>query len=406
VPRCRAHDLFSFAPSRREVTRENYLVAPAVLGRCGIQTYLRGELGLDGDPNAPVRLMRLPEEVFRPETLASFENKPLTYRHPEAGVDSASWRELAKGNVRDVAKLPGDLMGGTLWVMDAEQVTRVVGGDVDLSCGYSFDLDMTPGTAPDGQAFDGYQRKILGDHLAILDRAVDSPRGGPICRISDKHQEKTMGNRKIAVDGLPRFELDELAADAIESRFKVAFGERDQVVADLAAHRTASKKAFDAKNTQIKDLTTKVTAKDTEISELKAKLDRAKAIDIDALVIERTKVLTDAKVLAPDADFKGSAMEIRKIAIGVACSDATNKAVADAVFGEGGIEKATDSQIKAAFGALIALPKQAAILAQDEAVNRALGATSTTSVGDGEVFRGEADYESNVAKAGRAEADA
>jgi hypothetical protein len=373
--RCLAHDIVSV--SKREITPEGYLKAPAVLGRCGIQVYTRAELGLDGDPLAPVRLMRTPEEVFRPETIASFENKPITYRHPDKAVDSSKWRELAKGHVRDVAKAPGDLLGGTTWVMDAEQVARVVSGDGYLSSGYGFELDMTPGKSSDGQDFDGYQRNILGDHLAILDRVLDSPRGGPICRISDNERKTTMGNRKIAVDGLPPFEIDELAAGTIEAHAKKLTADRDQVVADFAGHVKDSKAQLAAKDATIAEKDKVIAAKDAEIKKLGEDLKTARAIDVDALVTERSAVVADAKKLAPELEVKGSSAAIRRAAVVAACSDATSKAVVDKIVGDS-IEKATDAQVSTAFAVLRALPRQAQLAAQDAALAGVLGGTGSS----------------------------
>lgn len=369
--------------SQRVVTPEGYLYAPATIGRCGIQVYTRGELGLDGDSSAPVRLMRTPEEVFRPETVASFENKPITYRHPDRGVDAGTWSELAKGHVRDVAKAPGELLGGTTWVMDAEQVERVFKGDAYLSCGYSFELDLTPGTSPDGQPFDGYQRSILGDHLAILDSQVDSPRGGPICRIGDedsKQKGPKMAMKKLAVDGLPKFEIDELAAESIELHIKKLATDRDQVIADFDKYVDEAKKKATAADAKVAELTGKLTAKDAELAKAKEDLEKAHAVDIDALVADRAKVIADAKTLAPELEAKGTSHEIRKAAITAACSDETNKAVADQLFGADGIEKASDADVAKVFGVLLALPKQEALRAQDAAIGRALGTGSDTAV--------------------------
>jgi hypothetical protein len=390
--RCLAHDLSTV--SKRTKTDQGYLVGPAVIGRCGIQPYTRGELGLDGDPNAVVRLMRTPEEVFRPATIKSFENVPITNDHPPKGVDAGSWSEFSIGNARDIARVEGNLLGATTWVMDEGGVKEVEGGKEKLSCGYTFDLDLTPGVDPDGQPFDGYQRNILGDHLAI----VDSPRGGPVCRIGDKDKKKEtpMATKKVIVDGLP-LELDEVQAAVVEKLVK----DRDTVVADLAAHRTASTKAFKAKDSlHAEVVATKdkaIAAKDTEIGTLKADLVKAKAIDVDALVAERTQVITDAKKLAPKLEVKGTSHDIRKAALTACCSDGLSKTVVEKMLGADGIEKSTESQIKGAFEVLLALPQQAAIAAQDAALTRALTGTDTSFAGGGEVFGMDEPAESNAA---------
>jgi uncharacterized protein len=388
--RCSVRDLTTL--SKREITPRGYLSAPAVIGRCGVQVYGRSELGLDGDPQAPVRLMRLPEEVFRPETVASFENVPITDDHPDRGVDASNWRDLAKGEVRDIGKHDGNLLGGVALVKDGGLVAKVVGGKAALSCGYSFDLDLTPGMGPDGQPFDGYQRNILGDHVAI----VDSPRGGPICRISDTEQKgkTTMAMRKLAVDGLPRFEIDELAAESIEKEFAKVTKDRDKVIEDFDTYADEAKAKLKAADAKAADAASKLAAKDTEIADLKAKLTKAQSIDVDALVAERAQVVADAKKLAPSLEAKGSSHQLRLAAIAVACADETNKKVADAILGSDH-GKATEAQVKGAFEVLLSLPKQAALAAQDEALRGLVAGDSNTitgpieRIGGGDAFKSE-----------------
>ena len=383
--RCHARDLLTV--SKREITPQGYLIAPAVIARTGIQEYTRGELGLDGDPNAVIRLMRTPEEVFAPDTVASFENVPITDDHPPTTVDAGNWRQYGRGHVRDVSRIDGNLLSGQLFVMDGGLVAKISGGKDKLSCGYSFDLDLTQGVGPDGQRFDGYMRKILGDHVAD----VDSPRGGPVCRVGDKQRETIMSKRIVQMDGgkgLVIGEFEEPQATTVEQAIRKVEQDRDKVIGDFDGAVDSHRKVVAAKDALLKDKDAQIAAKDAELATLKTELATAKAVDIDALVTERATVATDAKKLAPAIEVKGSAHEMRKAAVVIACADATNKTVADLVFGKDGIDKATPDQVKAVFGALLALPKQTALDAQNAAVNRALGGGNVnTFVSSGPIER-------------------
>ena len=173
-----ARDFMSL--TSRRVTDEGYLVAPGNLARCGIQEYLAYELGLDTDGMDPMKVIRLhrpPEEVFDAASMASFENKPITIEHPPVAVTADNWTELAKGEVRDVAR-SGDLMTGTLLIKAKDAIEALQSGKAQLSNGYTFDLDMTSGTTSDGREYDGIQRRIRGNHVAL----VDSARCGSACR--------------------------------------------------------------------------------------------------------------------------------------------------------------------------------------------------------------------------------
>ena len=412
--RCTTSDRVTL--SQREKTREGYLHAPATIGRCGIQVYGRGELGLDGDPKAPVRLMRLADEVFRPETIASFENKPITYRHPTDGVDAKNWPELSKGHLRDVAKQTGDLLGGTTWVMDADQVARVDSGDAELSCGYSFELDLTPGTAPDGQAFDGYQRKILGDHLAILDAQMDSPRGGERCRIADDKENDIMKRIVKTSDGLVVGDFEEPQATAVEAVVQRLEKDRDLAVADVAKlaesakARDAAAKALilDGKQIGPAEAMSRIAADALKIADLQKKILTDQ--QIDALIEKRT---AEAAALRSAADSLGlktldlagkTPAQARKAMLAAAvAADAQIQAVVKAVLGDGAIEAANDAVVETLVKTLASQARSgsAGTNVQDAAVVRALTGTDGntrpinggTVANDGKII--EVDFEHN-----------
>ena len=88
-------------------TPEGYLICTnAILARTGKQTYLRREVFGDScnDGDNEVEVDRTAEEVFAPETLASFENKPLCVEHPDEDVNADNHNLLSVGYVRDVKK--------------------------------------------------------------------------------------------------------------------------------------------------------------------------------------------------------------------------------------------------------------------------------------------------------------
>ena len=376
---CTARD-FTTLSQRRIYDGTGFLSAPAVIGRTGVQAYRRGEIGLDGDPLAEVRLMRAADDVFAPETVASFENMPLTNNHPAGGVTKDNWRQIAVGEVRDVSKTGDGFLGGTVIVKEGSAIRAVLDGKTALSCGYGFDFDPTP-----GEGFDGYQRNIRGNHVAI----VDVPRGGPACRVADENGKgKTMAAKKIKViDGLPEFEMDEVAAAAVEKTITALAKDRDAVIKEHSDFVDSNKTVLAAKDAQL-------AAKDTEIAKLKTDLEAAKAIDTDALVADRVKVIEDAKKIAPELKPTGTVDGIRKAAIAVAVAQPTAKVVADAVFGSAGVEKASAEQVKTVFTALVALPSHTTTTAQDAAVGAAVsgGNTNSTATDGGEVFLGAEDY--------------
>lgn len=329
---------------KRRYTDEGFLVVPARIARTGVQHYRAYELGVtDGDPMRVVRVYRSADEVFDPDAMASFENKPVTNDHPTVSVDSTNWKQLAVGFARNV-KREGDYLTADLVVTDKDAIDMIVGGKVELSNGYTTDYDWTPGTAPDGQAYDAQQKNIRGNHVAI----VDAARCGPACRVSDTtppNQPKgnKMADRKVTIDGIP-FELPEAAAAAVEKLIAdraAAQAASTQAGADMAAQKTANDAALQAKDAEIAAL-----KKDVMTPEQR-----------DAMVESWTKLIADAKRLVPDYDTKGKTCDaIRRDIITAAAKDEKRKPIVDAALAGRTLDALDATATKMVFSILAAMP--------------------------------------------------
>lgn len=146
-------------------TPEGYLICvDSVLARTGKQTYHRDEVFHDGD-DTEIEVDRRPDEVFSEQTLASFENKPITVEHPDCDVTCENYKEYAVGFVRDVKRgtVDGqDVILGTLVIQDAKTIDEIEAGEhVELSCGY--DCDIKDEENPQ-------QRNIRGNHVALCEQ--------------------------------------------------------------------------------------------------------------------------------------------------------------------------------------------------------------------------------------------
>lgn len=142
------------------------LRVPGNLTRPGVFTY--------HDQNGKaIREYRPPEEVYHADSLATYEDAPVTIGHPKGGVSPDNVGALAVGHVRagSVKPNPGVGVGATLVVARGDAIGKVERKDVhDISMGYDVDLDETPGVTPDGQAYDRVQRRIRVNHAALLRR--------------------------------------------------------------------------------------------------------------------------------------------------------------------------------------------------------------------------------------------
>jgi len=162
--------------SKREP--EGYLLCLNVpVARTGIQEYLPSELGLPGTGRL-IPVFRPEEEVFSPETVASFEGMPVTNDHPPEGVDISNIRALQQGHAHNVRRGSGeasDLLLADLIITDPKLITAILEeGKREISCGYTYELCEENGRY--------IQRKIRGNHVAV----VDAGRAGSRVSIKDE----------------------------------------------------------------------------------------------------------------------------------------------------------------------------------------------------------------------------
>lgn len=166
-------------------TPEGYLICRNVpINRTGTQTYLANELWLDGDPDRPVTVYRLEEDVFAPAAMASFEGKDITRGHPPEMLNAENQAGYSKGHLENVRR-DGDNTLADLIIKDPSLVSDVENGILrEVSCGYNCNFEPYQ---------DGYkQTHIIGNHLAIVPRG----RAGRDVAIKDTAPEAEKGGNK------------------------------------------------------------------------------------------------------------------------------------------------------------------------------------------------------------------
>lgn len=166
----------------RERTPEGYLLCRDVpISRVGEFEYTPLEAGIRG-VNGKVILTRSPEALFSPETIASFEGKPVVIGH-DTFADPSNWKDIAVGIVRNVRQGEGEERGlllADLLLTDQKGIDLVESGELrEVSCGYDAE------TIDDGGGR-GHQEGIVGNHLALVSRA----RCGSVCSVRDGFMAK------------------------------------------------------------------------------------------------------------------------------------------------------------------------------------------------------------------------
>ena len=170
---------------RREKTPEGYLICKDVpISRVGDFEYTALEMGgAVRGKGGKVVMTRTPEELFRPETIASFEGKPVVIGH-DRFADPQNINTIRVGHVQNVRQGEGELSGFLLadLFLDSQRGIDIVerGELEEVSCGY----DARAVDDGDGR---GHQEGIVGNHLALVKKA----RCGEACKIGDGSMSKS-----------------------------------------------------------------------------------------------------------------------------------------------------------------------------------------------------------------------
>ena len=274
------------------------------ISKAGIFDYSGAQLGLKGaDANKIFKVYRPAEELSDPECLDSFKLLPFIDEHAMLGDERAgalpAERKGVQGFIGEQVRFDPPYLRGNLKIVSESMKSLIDNGKIELSPGYRCKYEFTPGTF-DGAAYDVIQRKIRGNHLAL----VDEGRTGPDVAVLDK-MTFTVDTKELAAmaeetqpggggEALARIEsalgkLIEMLAP------KVADTEQAKPAADAEPPKPAvaadaeAAKAMDAKLAKIADgvelLTKAVTAQDERLKK-----------------VEGTTSAMDASLLASVAD--------------------------------------------------------------------------------------------------------
>lgn len=270
----------------REVTPEGYLLCRDVPLACtGSLLYGEGEVPVTADAGLIV-ITRGDDDLFSPQTMASFEGKPITNNHPDDWVTPNNWKELSKGvaqNVRRGEGVEDHLLIADLLVQDKDAIEAIQGGKVEISLGYDADYtEISKGK--------GTQSNIIGNHVALVDKG----RCGSRCSIGDSFMSKKTDKKPWyqALLGAKRT-IDEALEEAKETQ------DSEEETEDEDEDESNSK-TNDALNLILKKLKTM----DADIQELKAKSedndDESETKDSDEEVETKDDILEAEKAEKAD----------------------------------------------------------------------------------------------------------
>lgn len=314
-----------------DVTDEGYLKVRARIARTGIQSYK--------DANGGIRLEYRPEsEVASNEALDSFREKCVTKEHPPVLLDASNTKDYAIGFTSADVSYSDGFIESTVTVTDKETIDEIMRGQIrEVSCGYKVDYIDEPGVTPDGQHYDGYQKNIRGNHVAIVKRA----RGGPQVRLmldsADAAVTELFNSQigeimsaNIVFDGVS-FEADSALAGAITAEredAKASYADMKRKYDEMASKASKMQEEMDAMQKEMKGMCDaaegRADALAEEVASIKLDLKAAEQVNIDSLVEQRIALIDKARTnLDSTFDFSGkTAREIMEASIKAVRADA------------------------------------------------------------------------------------
>jgi hypothetical protein len=313
------------------------------------------------DADGSIRREYRPEgEVASPESLASFAGKAITLEHPPVLLDSANTKDYQVGFSGTEVVYDDGFVRAVMTITDKDAIERIMRGDAkEVSAGYRVNYDATPGVTDSGENYDGIQKEISGNHIAVVRRG----RAGPQVKLHlDRLDaadpslitpiEEPSMTAKVNFDGA-EFEVTESVALAITKEredAKMSYEDMKKKYDELQSAADSMKSEMDAMEKEMQgkcdSAEGRADALAQEVESLKADLDTAKQVNIDSLVEERIALIDKARTSLDSAfDFAGkTAREIMEASI-------------KAVRGDADLSERSDDYVTAMFDTLAESPR-------------------------------------------------
>lgn len=292
--------------TKSEITDEGYLKVWCKAARVGTQLYTRGD-------GAQVREYRPEDEVAKPESLASFGMKAVTMGHPPVLLDADNTKVHQIGHAGSQVRFSDGFVEVALVVTDKSAIERIQRGDAkEVSAGYRVDYDPTPGVTPAGESYDGIQRNIRVNHIAIVPRGragrdvrliLDScDRNDAVAWDENPSNSPVSSMARITLDGLD-LELPAETAGVVQSFVK----ESDRAKAELMKKLDSQEEQIQAVVSENEEVLGRLDAALERIEELEKQIadadERNDADQINQAVNTRLACLDKFSPILPE-DYK------------------------------------------------------------------------------------------------------
>lgn len=351
MERVKRFDRGELASPKRD-SRTGYLRADGFITRTGVFTYLTKD-------GKKLRELRLPEEVFNSDSIASFDDVALTNTHPVEDLTTKNTQKHQVGSVRSPKRNDSRLQA-RITITHEDAITAAEAGRQELSCGYTAELEMTGGITDgiegvdDGLKFDAIQRNIRGNHVAMVDAGragsaikmrldaadafmIDNENnvpGGP----GPTPKETPMTMQKKRIDGI-EIEFTDQGLQAVEKLLRVndEMAEKSTAVLEESEKQKARADKAEEELTKLK--------KDTD--------EKLSDAAISKRVKDRVKLITDAYTVLGEKDDAGKEIKLDDLS-----TVDIQKTVIAKVFPEAKLDDQSEDYVKARYDSALDTAKK------------------------------------------------
>lgn len=317
-----------------ERTPTGGLRIPAALTRVGVLTYQ------DAAGNV-IRELRPPDEVFAAESIATLEDAAVTDLHPDANVTPQTWKRDAVGHVKGPkADTGAGRILGEVLVQDAREIALIESGErVEVSSGYSVELDRTPGVF-EGEPYDVVQRRIRYNHVGL--GPAGWGRAGPEIALRLDAAHELVGGAQPSLPETRSGRMTEIIKlDGVEYEY----GSRSHVQAlekranDAVASSSQLQGRFDTLEERVVKLTSERDAAVKRADEASSPENLDAAVQARLGLVDRARRVLGADFTGEglaDAEIMGQTLEAQGVAL-------TDEQAANADYVRGRFEAITDA---------------------------------------------------------------
>ncbi len=140
------------------------------ISRAGVFQYLGKSIGAD-EPNKIYNVYRPPEELMDAECLDSFKLLPIVDDHTMVGEGfTPAEKKGVHGSTGEDVLFENNTLFSNLRIFSETVKKLIQSGKKHLSLGYRCAYEKASGSF-EGQAYDYIQRKLRGNHLALVDQS-------------------------------------------------------------------------------------------------------------------------------------------------------------------------------------------------------------------------------------------